>query len=171
MHKLPLGGDSGNLWGEERREPQQNGGTLTIIRSRWQLTWEMQSMFLQLVISHLRSIYEGASGLRKQLKPHQVILRTCGTAHQGRSSCTEQMKRQGQGKKCQWYRAGWEVTFILNGLRKGAQAFLSILWRTFSSHLSGPSSVSQANNPVLQCRGFLGLYWAPFILILGTGPG
>ena len=99
MHKLPLGGDSGKLWGEERRDPQQNGGTLTIIRSRWQLTWEMQSMFLQLVISHLRSIYEGASGLRKQLKPHQVILRTCGTAHQGRSSCTEQMKRAGPGKE------------------------------------------------------------------------
>lgn len=56
-------------------------------------------MFLQLVISHLRSLCEGASGLRKQLKPHQVILRTCGTAHQGRSSFLEQMKRAGPGKE------------------------------------------------------------------------
>lgn len=118
-------------------------------------------MFLQLVISHLRSLCEGASGLRKQLKPHQVILRTCGTAHRGRSSFTEQMKRAGPGK---------EVPVVQCRVRgdiytkwfKGAQAFLSILRRTFSSHLSGPSSVSQANQPSPSMQGLLGALLGPF---------
>ena len=160
MHKLPPGGDSGKLWGEERWEPQQNGGTLPIIRSRWQLTQETQSMFLQLVISHLRSLCEGASGLRKQLKPHQVILRTCGTVHQGRSSFSEQMKRAGPGKEvpvvqCRGRGDIYTKWFKERGHRLFSVSFGELFPPTF---LVPPQSPRQIN-PVLQCRGFLGLYW------------
>lgn len=73
------------------------------------------------------------------------------------------MKRTGQGEEVYVVQCRVIGDVYTKGFKKRVMhPLFSILWRTFSSHLSGPSSVSQANQPSPSMQVLLGTLLGPF---------
>lgn len=75
-------------------------------------------------------------------------------------------------KKCKWQNFDWLGTRILKDLRKeGVHSLFSIFEEISPPSFWGPSKSSIQINTAFQCRCFLVLSWAPFLVMLHTPPG